>query len=69
MPHNQANAAEEWKKTAPREIMETIREQARQAVTAEMPDIEEGFLRVPIRLRENKIIAERYLAVVKDRGG
>ena len=40
-------------------------ERARQAVCAEHPDTEEKLLRVPIRLRENRIIAEEYLELVK----
>jgi hypothetical protein len=34
-------------------------------VCAEHPDTEEKLLRVPIRLRENRIIAEEYLEMVK----
>jgi hypothetical protein len=60
-----AAAAEEWKKTAPAELMRDIHERARQAVCAEHPDTEEKLLRVPIRLRENRIIAEEYLEMVK----
>jgi hypothetical protein len=60
-----AAAAEEWKKTAPAELMRELHERARQAVCAEHPDTEEKLLRVPIRLRENRIIAEEYLEMVK----
>jgi hypothetical protein len=56
-----AEAAEEWKKTAPPEELKKIHERARREVMAENPKVEERLLRMPIRLRENKIIAEEYL--------
>jgi hypothetical protein len=63
-----AIAAEEWKKTAPREQLERIRERARREVLEENPNIEEKLLRMPIRLRENKIIAEEGFLGARDRG-
>jgi hypothetical protein len=56
-----AEAAEEWKKTAAAEELKKIHERAGREVMAEYPKVEESLLRTPIRLRENKIIAEEYL--------
>jgi hypothetical protein len=64
-----AAAVEEWKKTAPRETLEMIREQARQEVLAESPGSQERFLKIPIQLRENRIIAKSYLPPLRDPGG
>ena len=56
-----AAAAEEWKKTAPPELLAKIKERATQEVKARFPDTDESLLRVPIRLEENKIIAKEYI--------
>jgi len=56
-----AAAAEEWKKTAPPELLTKIRERAIQEVKTRFPDTDESLLRVPIRLEENKIIAKEYI--------
>ncbi|MDQ7827306.1 MAG: hypothetical protein RDV48_31220 [Candidatus Eremiobacteraeota bacterium] len=56
-----ARAAEEWKKTATREEKEKVYEKALKEVSAEHPGTEERFLRVPLKLRELKIISEEYL--------
>ncbi|MDQ7827046.1 MAG: hypothetical protein RDV48_29890 [Candidatus Eremiobacteraeota bacterium] len=53
---------------APPTEKERIKEGARREVLSENPGIGERLLRVPIQLRENKIIAEELECLVKDRG-
>jgi len=56
-----AAAAEEWRKTAPPEVFVKIRERVLVQLKEEYPGTEEKPLRVPLRLRENKVIVSEYL--------
>ncbi len=62
MEHDRAKMAEEWKKGATQEELEEVAERARREILDENPGQNERWLAPMVRMREERIIAEKYAA-------